>query len=207
MPAITAGTIAPGVLNPANTANGQVCYGNNTTLNTHQQGCFWEPLGSNITTGAANPSQSTDGGNTNSQNGLFYNWCAAMNGQAAACQTGAATQPNQSINDGTNIYNICPKGWRLPTGEATTGEFTLLNNLINGGLTNTDTGLLAVSSFMRGGSFGNGSFSVVGTWGYYWSSTVNTAAAARNFGIGAATVLPASSNNKGLGLAIRCVAP
>jgi len=207
-PAITAGTLSAGFLNPANTASGQVCFGNNASMNTHQQGCFWESTASNITTGGSSPSTSTDGGVTNPQYGLLYNWCAAMNGQAAACQTGAATQPNQNVNGGAGaLHNICPLGWRLPTGEPTTGEFTLLNNTINGGLTNSPAGLFTASSLMYSGLFSSASFLNMGTNGYYWSSTVSAATGARNLSFVSSDVNPANAGIKGIGLAVRCVSP
>ncbi len=35
----------------------------------------------------------------------------------ACARNSAKTQPNQSVNGGTpsTLYNICPKGWKLPT--------------------------------------------------------------------------------------------
>ena len=195
-PTLTAGTTAPGVLNPATTGTNQACRGDNTTMDTFGQGCFWEPTGSGITTGTTNPSTSTTG---TGQYGLLYNWCAAMGNQPAACQTTAATPADPAIN-------ICPLGWRLPTVEPTTGEFTLLNNEINGGLANTDAGLRTNSLFMRGGRFSSGGFLEVGTVGRYWSSTVSSTANAHLLYLAAALVSPAGSFNKGQGFAIRCVA-
>jgi len=205
-PALNAGTIASGVPNPANTGAGQVCRGDNASMNIHQQGCFWEPTGSNITVGSATPSESVNG---IGQFGLLYNWCAAMNGQPEACQTTAATQPNQNVNGSTptTLYNICPKGWRLPTGEPATSEFTLLNNAINGGLTNSSAGLLTASSLMFSGFFSNGSFVDIGSGGYYWSSTVSTATGTRILLYYGSIVFPATFLDKGLGFAVRCVAP
>jgi uncharacterized protein (TIGR02145 family) len=60
---------------------------------------------------------------------------------------------------------------------------------------------------LRGGWFNNGSFNNVGTQGNYWSSTVNNTTNAHNLNFTATGVWPANNNNKGNGLAIRCVAP
>ena len=208
---ITAGTSSAGTVNANSTGSSAVCYGSNASMNTNGQGCFWEPTGSNITAGATDPSTSTSG---TGQYGVLYNWCAAMGNQSAACQTGAATQPNQSVNGGTGagatgttIYNVCPSGRRLPTGEATTGEFTLLNNTLNSGSTSSPTGLFTNGLYMYAGYFANGSFIYQGSDGGYWSSTVVSAASAFRLAFFSSNVYPANSSNKGYGLSVRCVAP
>jgi len=181
-----------------NTAMGQACYGDNGSLDVYGLGCYWVPTGANVTTAPNPPSTSTDGGVTNPQYGYLYNWCAAMGRQSAACQVGTPTvNPN---------VNICPLGWRLPTGEPTTGEFTLLNNTVNGGLTNSDSGLLTASSLMRSGWFSGGGFGDVGANGYYWSSTALSATNAHALSFNVAGVWSANEVSKGGGLAVRCVA-
>ena len=203
---IVAGTSAPGVRITNVTGDGQVCRGDNASLSTHQQGCYWEPTGSNITSGNTNPSTSTNG---MGQYGLLYNLCAAMGNQPASCQTGAATQPKQSPNPGNGtVYNVCPAGWRLPTGQVTTGEYTLLNNVINSGSTTSDSGLRTNSLFMYNGAFGSGSFSSIGSWGGYLSSTVGTTTGVNIINFSSTIVVnPAPNNAKGNGRSVRCVAP
>jgi len=195
-----------------NTATGQVCHGNNATLASFGTPCFWRDdarTAANITSGwVANattyptvPSAATDGGANAAtrQYGYMYSWCAAMGGQAAACQTAAATAADPSIN-------ICPAGWRLPTGEPTTGEFTVLNNTVNAASTTSDAGLLTNWLGQRGGNFVNGAFGNIGTWGFYWSSSVVTATISHNLQFNATNVLPATGGSKGVGFAVRCVA-
>ncbi|MCL2371632.1 hypothetical protein FWC63_02730, partial [Candidatus Saccharibacteria bacterium] len=137
------------------------------------------------------------------QFGLLYNWCAAMGGQPAACQTAAATPTDPSIN-------ICPAGWRLPTGGVSNNanEFWNLNQAINGDSVNTPSGLLTNSLFQYSGAFNTGAFNSQGTagGGWYWSSTVVNAGNSRSLWFSSAnTVSPANSNGKGLGFAVRCV--
>jgi hypothetical protein len=91
-------TLTQGVVG-VNTGVGQVCFGEGDAMNTFGQGCFWIPDGANPTTFPARPLISTTGFG---QYGYLYSWCAAMGNQPVACQTTAATQPNQSVNDGTN---------------------------------------------------------------------------------------------------------
>jgi uncharacterized protein (TIGR02145 family) len=206
-PALTQG------ITGTNTGAGQTCFGNNATMDDFKQRCYWIPTNANPTTAPTPPLTSTDGGATNPQFGYLYSWCAALNGQPAACQATAATQPNQSVNGGTpdTLHNICPLGWRLPTGQADTGEFVLLNNTINSGIISSAAGLLINGLFTHGGMFSNGAFTDIGIAGRYWSSTANTATNARRLIFNSpttSTVVGLTSNaSKGLGLSVRCVAP
>ncbi|MCL2038626.1 hypothetical protein FWG86_01855, partial [Candidatus Saccharibacteria bacterium] len=181
----------------ANIASGQACYGDNTTMAANPATlCYWNPPGSNITTGTTDPSTSTTG---TGQYGLLYSWCTTMAGQSAACQTSTATQPDPDVS-------ICPANWRLPIG-GTGGEFVLLNNTINGGSTTSPSGLLTNSLYMYAGGFFGGVLGSPGSGGYYWSSTVYSAAAAFRLGFTSSTAAPVDSNGKGIGYSVRCVAP
>jgi hypothetical protein len=60
---------------------------------------------------------------------------------------------------------------------------------------------------MYSGFFGDGSFTIVGSQGYYWSSTVATATNALNLTFASSGVWPVNTSSKGVGLAVRCVAP
>lgn len=149
------------------------------------------------TTGTGNAS-----GANGAQRGFLYNWCATMGGQSSACNNTETNQAN--INP---AINVCPAGWRLPTGEPTIGEFTLLNNAINNGLTNNSIGLrnewLAVYSGMLDLSAGN--LPNVNSIGSYWSSTISNANDSRWLGLGANSVASASTTTKSFGLSVRCV--
>ena len=199
---LTAGTSSMGSPIPSATASGAVCRGDNASLNTHGRGCFWEPGGSNPTTYPATPSTAANG---TGQFGFLYNWCAAMGGQPAACQTTAATPADPTIN-------ICPAGWRLPAvGSATnsnTNEFWNINQAINGGATGFPIGLRSNGLLQQSGIFANGNFVSQGINGAggYWSSTVFAATNARHFWFADGGVSPAVSGGKGVGFAIRCVA-
>lgn len=198
-----------------NTAAGQNCSGANATMVTNfgttGQGCFWRDAArtaaniaagwvANATTYPTAPSKATDGGANAAtrQYGYMYSWCAAMGNQPAACQTATAAQPNPAIS-------VCPAGWRLPTGEPTTGEFTILNNTVNGGATNMSAGLLANWLGQHGGNFSVGIFGSFNTWGQYWSSTVASAGFPRRLNFNASSANPAATANKGIGHAVRCV--
>ena len=162
---------------------------------------YIDPTNSNPTIDPTPPSTDTTGGGSGAgrQYGYYYNYCAAMGGQnTAACANAETPAPDPTTN-------ICPAGWRLPTGEETTGEFTALNNAINGGLTGTDAGLLANGLFQRSGRWYNG-FGNQGSYGSYWSSSQNSSIGARGLYFASANVYPAGINDKGGGFTVRCVA-
>ena len=112
---------------------------------------------------------------------------------------------NQTTTTPIPTTNICPAGWRLPTGEPTTGEFTALNTAINGALTNTDAGLRTNGLLQRSGYWNNG-FSNQGNNGYYWSSSQYSSGSAHNLYFSSTLVYPAYIFTKGYGFAVRCVA-
>jgi len=201
-------------LGNSHTTSTQACYGNNATMAANPTAmCYWTPLNANPTSGTTDPSLATDGGiginnttadtrptSTRAQFGYIYSWCTAMAGQSAACQTTTATQPDPSVS-------ICPAGWRLPTGQATTGEFTLLNNTLNSGSTSSPSGLFTNGLYMYAGAFVDGSFNNQGSNSGYWASTVDGVNTAFRLYFTSADVNPARSANKGYGTAVRCVAP
>ena len=147
-------------------------------------------------TAPTEPSTSTNG---TGQYGYLYNWCAAMGGQnTAACANATTPTPIPTTN-------ICPAGWRLPTGEPTTGEFTALNTAINAGSTSSDTGLLTSGLFQRSGNWYSGFYNQ-GSYGLYWSSSQDSAAFARYLLFSSTGVYPATNNFKNYGFPVRCIA-
>lgn len=90
----------------------------------------------------------TDGRIHNSGNittGYWYNFCAASAGTNCS-----------SSNSSNTTYDICPKGWRLPTKT----EFDGI----------TGTSYISAFSPVTGGHYRNGSLSST-SYGYWWSST------------------------------------
>jgi hypothetical protein len=71
-------------------------------------------------------STSTLGNDNTKDYGYLYNWCAAMGGQARTCSDNDPTQPQ--------YYDICPKGWHIPTGDYG-GEYSILGGVMPGGST------------------------------------------------------------------------
>ena len=179
-----------------NTINGP----DNSGSYTYTLAKYYIPPNANPTIDPTPPSTATDGGvaTATRQFGYLYNWCAAMGAQnTAACANATTPAPDPTIN-------ICPAGWRLPTG-GSGAEFVALNNAINAGSTTSPTGLETNGLFQRSGVWNN-SFMIQGSGGYYWSSSQNSSNAARHLSFYSTDVNPAGSALKNFGFAVRCVA-
>ena len=150
------------------------------------------------------PSTNSAGGGTvaggERQYGYHYNWCGAMGAQSttSACANATTPAPSTSIS-------VCPAGWRLPTGEIATGEFALLNNAINSGLTDSDAGLRSNWLAQLGGHWYNG-FGGQGSPGHYWSASQNYTTDARTLYFDSSYVYPASNVLKSDVRSVRCLA-
>ena len=109
----------------------------------------------------------------------------------------AAATAGSNPSSGASSYDICPKGWRLPTG----AEFNTLIGTYTTGATLTASPWYGVYS----GNYSSGSFYNGGSYGLYWSSTANDSvnAYALNFTSSSAVV---SYGTKRSGFAVRCVA-
>jgi uncharacterized protein (TIGR02145 family) len=203
--------------NLAYAGGGDNTYGDVRTLIAHGSGpgmtntsARWiapaSPTGSsNFTTNPTPPRTGVGNatGVNGAQYGFLYNWCGAMGGQTPACNTTATTGFDTSVS-------VCPAGWRLPVGGATNdpavNDFSALNNAINSSLTTSDAGLRANWYAVYAGYLNtSGNYTTVGSWGYYWSSTADTPANARNFSFNLTTVNPATTLPKASGLAVRCM--
>lgn len=114
--------------------------------------------------------------------------------------TATAGWGTQSVTSGNAPKDICPKGWRLPTGYS--GEFqTLYSNYGSSAL------MQGEPNFTLSGFVYNGAVDRQGLYGYYWSSTVHNAYNAYLSWLNSSTFSPqASSDNKFLGVSVRCIA-
>ena len=182
-------------------AGGSIANGTGNTSASFTDAKYYIPPGANPTIDPTPPSTATDGGAATAtrQFGYYYNWCAAMGGQ----NTGACANATTPVP--TPAANICPSGWRLPTG-GSGGEFTALNNAINGGQ-GIDSGLLSNGLFQRNGFWNNG-FGNQGAVGYVWSSTQHSATYAYYLYLSSTSVDPTGygGNGKSNAFAVRCIA-
>ncbi len=137
--------------------------------------------------------------------GAYYSWCAAT---AGSCKDVA--------EDGANAtYSVCPKGWRLPTGDEYS---TLLNNWPEAALgvvSGKNGRWFGAADAAGGGTF----FPVPGYYhdntvkdieysGNYWSSTVDNWSKKKVFDLGfsLSSVTPGFSSALYVGISMRCVA-
>ena len=104
-------------------------------------------------------SQATSGG---WKYGGYYNYCAASAG--SYCYGNGASEGTSS---GNATEDICPKGWRMPTGD-TSGEYQALYNNAS---YNTYANYRSALRLPLSGVFGYGSAGRQGGYGVFWSST------------------------------------
>jgi uncharacterized protein (TIGR02145 family) len=192
-----------------------------TTVNSGAMGNTAANVRTNVTTPTGAPQFTTsptlpttgngaDTGANGAQYGYHYNWCAAMGGPTV--NPNACDLTSTSGTDPT--ASICPAGWRLPTAGANgttaqnnnTNEFWNLNSVVNSGSTASDAGLRTNwLGVYAGGVNTTGNFSNVGTYGYYWSSSIYNASASYNLNYNSTGVTPAVNLNKATGFSVRCV--
>lgn len=122
--------------------------------------------------------------------GVYYNYCAASAG--TYCM-------DSSSGSGNATSDICPKGWRLPTGGAS-GEFQALRNQYS----SAGEYALALRTPLSG-YFGDGSANYQGSYGYFWSSTFYTATNMYDLNVNTTGVAPQNGNYRFGGFSVRCV--
>jgi uncharacterized protein (TIGR02145 family) len=138
--------------------------------------------------------------------GYLYNWCAATGGAADTC-TASGTAPADVTTD------ICPAGWRLPTGTQT-GEFAMLNAKMNDAAASAPSTTNYFANWQFDGAF-RGVFSNLWEqglrdWpleGYWWSSSRNENNPDTAYGvkIDQTTVEFEYEADRSLGYAVRCL--
>ena len=138
-------------------------------------------------------SQATSGG---WKYGGYYNYCAASAG--SYCYGNGASAGTSS---GNATSDICPKGWRMPTGN-TSGEYKALYD--NASYITYDNYRKALRLPLSG-FFGSGSVYSQGSSGYFWSSTRDSNYDVRILYLGTSYVSPADSNGRSSGNSVRCV--
>ena len=122
--------------------------------------------------------------------GIYYNYCAASAG--TYCM-------DSSSGSGNATSDICPKGWRLPTG-GESGEFQALRNQY---ASNTEY-VLALRTPLTG-AFYDGSEHYQGGSGYFWSSTYYDAAVTYGLYVNTAGANPQFTSYRRNGFSVRCI--
>lgn len=170
--------------------------GTSNSTDSYTEPQYYIPPNANVTSEPTNPDASTSSSSPTPQFGYLYNWCAAMGGQAQACQNATGSNFTSA--------SICPAGWRLPTGNG--GDFAILNATVNSGNTDTDYGIdvnwLGQLSGNRWSSVG---FNAQATHGYYWSSTQLSSMSSYSLFFYVPQVDASYYAGKYMGLAVRCL--
>ena len=150
--------------------------------------------------------------NMHNHAGNYYNWTAAI----ASNNSSSITKRYSTVPD-----SICPAGWRLPKGHASSTysvanwEFT--NLLYTSDITNsteenpsyTTDGLnnirISPIYLVRSGGIFNG-YIGYGNSGSYWSSTTDSANYIYGLRFDRSSVSPSGSEDRDRGVSVRCVA-
>ncbi len=138
--------------------------------------------------------------NNNSVNRSWYSYGVMYNWFTASAGNGTFDTSNTDV-----AGDICPAGWRLPTG-GPNGEFVALNNLANNGSAVTDAGLVKFpDNFIYSGDFNHDTPKGRNDYGRYWSATPDGDLNAYRLGIVSSNPTPAGSYKKWDAFAVRCI--
>ena len=126
--------------------------------------------------------------------GVYYNWYTATAGHGV-----------HEMASGNTAGDICPVGWRLPTG-GTSGDYGNLNQAINRGRGNTD---VIYHEYPNNFSYSGNNSKLNAddgraTFGRQWTSSVVNNSTAYRLGYGTAT-LNNKNYNKWAGMSVRCL--
>ena len=131
--------------------------------------------------------------------GAYYNYCAASVGYY--CFGNGTSAGNTYSN---SIYDVCPAGWRMPTG-GSSGEYNALYT--NAAINSNNATFRDVLSTPLSGRFNGGMAANRGNNGSFWSSTGRNVMDAYDLHVSAYSVSPNSFEHLNYGLSVRCLMP
>ncbi len=123
--------------------------------------------------------------------GVYYNYCAASAG--SYCY-------DSNSGTGNASYDLCPAGWRMPTGSSS-GEYQALYTTYSSDATSFRNALSTPLS----GYFYDGSARSQGSYGRFWSSTYSGYYLMSHLYVGSSNVYPADDDNRDRGQSLRCL--
>ncbi len=185
------------------TQNLRLTYNSSTTLNVSNGvggTTTWKPeraTGTGSGTDCTISSWSADHNNpysatcNDATNGVYYDWTAAIASNDSSSITAEGTVVNTSI---------CPKGWKLPQNAEGAGSFYTLYQYYN----SSSAMRSAPVNFVLSGNY-YGYLRYVGSYGYYWSSTVSDSNYAYILRLTSSLVSPQSIYYRYNGYSVRCV--
>lgn len=127
--------------------------------------------------------------------GAYYNYCAASAGSycyAESSGTGNATE------------DICPAGWRLPTG-GSSGELYNLYSQYSGGSPSQMAAFQTALATPLSGYFISGTARNQGYYGSFWSSNYANVISMYRLSVESSIANPTGSGYRYIGNSIRCV--
>ncbi len=143
-----------------------------------------------INTASANTA-TTSYGSGSGKIGVYYNYCAASAG--TYCMASGSGSGNAS-------YDVCPKGWRMPTG-GSSGEYQALYTAYSSNASSFRTALSTpLSGYIYNSPAGDQD-----SRGRFWSSTYYSGNGMYDLIVTSSTVNPQLNHFRNYGLSVRCV--
>ena len=137
--------------------------------------------------------------------GVYYNFCAASAG--SYCYGNGTSEGTSS---GNATEDICPAGWRMPTGDSS-GEYQALATAITGStgvyISDTDaTNFKTALSTPLSGRFVGGSAGLRGSEGQFWASASMGSNSMNSLDVSSSYVVPyAQGHYRYYGSSVRCL--
>ena len=134
--------------------------------------------------------------------GTYYNYCAASAGYYCYESTSGT---------GDSGYDICPSGWKMPSGDQADGSYydlrQKISNITTSASSATDPlGLVAMLSTPISGRYNNAAALQQGSHGRFWSSTYYNASSMCYLDVMGASLNPQSQHSRANGFSVRCIA-
>ena len=139
--------------------------------------------------------------------GVYYNYCAASAG--SFCYGDGTTAYKGRIYTTSTQYDLCPAGWRMPTGDYNEEYDNLRNYYSSNNATSPDSVQYNLSLSFAGNTYSGSNGGTKSNVGYYWSSTVgsltNNVLIVSNFEAYKNTVNYMKSGQYFMGKSMRCI--
>ena len=130
--------------------------------------------------------------------GGYYNYCAASAG--SYCY-GNGTSAGTSSGNATS--SICPYGWHMPSSNG--GEYNTLYSAYSNASPSQYTAFRTAFHLPLSGYYNNGSAIGQGSYGGFWSVTRSNNNGMYRLYANTSNIDPSFSNNRNLGVSVRCV--
>ena len=140
---------------------------------------------------SSNITSSSFNDNNTAKIGVYYNYYAA---------TAGGIRSSSNSSNASADRDICPKGWRMPTG-GSSGEYQALYTAYSSDNVNFQTALRTPLS----GYFSNSNAYNWTHYGYFWSATRYNSTSMYRLYVSVSDVYPQSNYDRNYGYSVRCV--